>query len=90
MVILMRLFALGFISQPRKSEDSNLKGSLRYFSTYTRSKTVPVWTKDIFVIKRTALQLLSEFRDRKLRLVGVGVSRLRERDERQMLITDCT
>ncbi|MGE5457514.1 MAG: hypothetical protein ACM3RX_04100 [Methanococcaceae archaeon] len=31
------------------------------FSTYTRSKTIPVWTSDIFVIKRTAMQLLSEF-----------------------------
>lgn len=59
------------------------------FSTYTRSKTVPVWTSDIFVIKRTAMQLLSEFIGRqKFRLVGVGVSKLRESDERQMLITD--
>jgi DNA polymerase IV (archaeal DinB-like DNA polymerase) len=59
------------------------------FSTYTRSKTVSVWTADIFVIKRTAMQLLSEFIGRqKIRLVGVGVSRLRERDERQTLITD--
>jgi DNA polymerase IV (archaeal DinB-like DNA polymerase) len=59
------------------------------FSTYTRSKTVPVWTSDIFVIKRIAMQLLSEFIGKqKLRLVGVGVSRLRERDERQTLITD--
>jgi DNA polymerase IV (DinB-like DNA polymerase) len=59
------------------------------FSTYTRSKTIPIWTSDIFVIKRTAMQLLSEFIGRqKLRLVGVGVTKLRERDERQMLITD--
>jgi DNA polymerase IV (archaeal DinB-like DNA polymerase) len=59
------------------------------FSTYTRSKTVTVWTSDIFVIKRTAMQLLSEFLGRqKIRLVGVGVSRLRERDSRQTLITD--
>jgi len=35
------------------------------------------------------MQLLSEFVGRqKLRLVGVGVSNLRERDERQTLITD--
>jgi DNA polymerase IV (DinB-like DNA polymerase) len=64
---------------------------IRYedFSTYTRSKTVPVWTADIFVIKRISVQLLSEFIGRqKIRLVGVGVSRLRERDKRQMLITD--
>ncbi len=59
------------------------------FSTYTRSKTVPIWTSDIFVIKRTAMQLLSEFVGRqKLRLVGVGVTKLRERDKRQTLITD--
>ena len=59
------------------------------FSTYTRSKTVSVWTSDIFVIKRTAMQLLSEFiGTQKIRLVGVGVSRLRERDVRQTLITD--
>ena len=59
------------------------------FSTYTRSKIIPVWTSDIFVIKRTAMQLLSEFiGSQKIRLVGVGVSRLRERDVRQALITD--
>ena len=59
------------------------------FSTYTRSKTISVWTSDIFVIKRVAMQLLSEFIGKqKIRLVGVGVSRLRERDERQTLITD--
>ena len=41
------------------------------FSTYTRSKTVSVWTSDIFVIKRTAMQLLSEFIGRqKIRLVS--------------------
>jgi DNA polymerase IV (DinB-like DNA polymerase) len=59
------------------------------FSTYIRSKTVSVWTADIFVIKRTAMQLLSEFLGKqKIRLVGVGVSRLREIDSRQTLITD--
>jgi DNA polymerase IV (archaeal DinB-like DNA polymerase) len=65
--------------------------TVRYddFSTYTRSKTIPVWTSYIFVIKRTAMQLLSEFIGKqKIRLVGVGVSRLRERDARQTLITD--
>jgi DNA polymerase IV (DinB-like DNA polymerase) len=61
------------------------------FSTYTRSRTLPIWTSDIFVIKRTAMQLLSEFMGRrKFRLVGVGVTKLRERDERQTLITDFT
>jgi DNA polymerase IV (archaeal DinB-like DNA polymerase) len=59
------------------------------FSTYTRSKTIPIWTSDIFVIKRTVIQLLSEFLGRqKVRLVGVGVSKLREIDERQTLIMD--
>ena len=46
---------------------------IRYddFSTYTRSKTVSVWTADIFVIKRTAMQLLSEFiGSQKIRLVS--------------------
>ena len=39
--------------------------------------------------KRTSMQLLSEFiGNRKLRLVGIGVTRLRERDEKQTLITD--
>ena len=59
------------------------------FSTYTRSKTIPIWTSDVFVIKRTAIQLISEFiGGRKLRLVGIGVTKLRERDEKQTLITD--
>lgn len=59
------------------------------FSTYTRSKTIPIWTSDIFVIKRISMQLLSEFiGNQKLRLVGIGVTKLRERDEKQTLITD--
>ncbi|WP_155400916.1 DNA polymerase IV [Methanosarcina mazei] len=59
------------------------------FSTYSRSKTVSVWTSDIFVIKRVSMQLLAEFIGKqKIRLVGVGVSRLRERDERQTMITE--
>jgi DNA polymerase IV (archaeal DinB-like DNA polymerase) len=59
------------------------------FSTYTRSKTVSVWTSDIYVIKRVAIQLLAEFvLGQKLRFVGVGVSRLREIDSRQTMITD--
>jgi DNA polymerase IV (DinB-like DNA polymerase) len=61
------------------------------FTTYTRAKTMPLWTSDINVIKKTALELLSEFLGRKkLRLVGVGVSRLRERDDGQTLIIDFT
>jgi DNA polymerase IV (DinB-like DNA polymerase) len=61
------------------------------FSTYTRSKTGSIWTSDIFVINRTVMQLLSEFIGRqKFRLVGVGITKLRERDKRQTLITDFT
>ena len=65
--------------------------TVRYedFSTYTRSRTLSIWTADLFVIKRIVIQLLTEFIGRqKLRLVGVGVSRLREKDERQTLIMD--
>ena len=59
------------------------------FSTYTRSKTVSVWSADIYVINRTAMLLLAEFLGKqKIRLVGIGVSRFREIDDRQMLITD--
>ena len=36
------------------------------FTTYTRAKTVPIWTSDINVIKKTAKELLSEFYDKKL------------------------
>jgi DNA polymerase IV (archaeal DinB-like DNA polymerase) len=46
--------------------------------------------EDIFVIKRKAIQLLSEFIGTKSRLVAVGFSKLRERDARQTLITDFT
>ncbi len=67
----------------------NLTVRFEDFSTYTRSKTIPIWTSDIFVMKRISMQLLSEFiGNRKLRLVGIGVAKLRERDEKQTLITD--
>jgi DNA polymerase IV (DinB-like DNA polymerase) len=59
------------------------------FSTYTRSKTVSIWTSDIYVIKKTIKNLLSEFLGKqKIRLVGIGVTKLREIDEKQTLITD--
>lgn len=52
------------------------------FSTYTSSKTIPVLTSNIFVIKRKAMQLLSEFiGSQKIRLVGVGVSTQGKRRE---------
>lgn len=58
-------------------------------SLHNTLKDYQIWAADIHVIKRTTMQLLSEFTGRqKIRLVGVGVSRLRERDERQTLITD--
>ena len=63
---------------------------LNNFSTFTRAKTVPIWTSDMNVIEKTAIELISEFQDRKLRLVGVGVTKLRERDEKQSLIVDFT
>jgi DNA polymerase IV (archaeal DinB-like DNA polymerase) len=41
------------------------------------------------VIKRIAVQLLSEFLGRqKIRLVGIGVTKFRKVDEKQTLITD--
>ena len=58
------------------------------FTTYTRAKKVPIWTSDIDLIKKTAVELFWEFLGKKLRLVAVGVSKLREKDEKQMLITD--
>jgi len=58
------------------------------FSTYTRSKTVLSGLHISFDL-RTVLQLLSEFIGRqKFRLIGIAVSRLREKDKRRMLITD--
>lgn len=54
-----------------------------------QSKTIPVWIPNFFVIKRTAMLLLSEFiGSQKIWLVGVGILRLKERDKRQTLITD--
>jgi len=51
------------------------------FSTYTRSKTLPIWTLDIFIIKKIAVQLLSEFIGRQsFRLIGIGVTKLKEKD----------
>ena len=59
------------------------------FSTYTRSKTLTIWTLDIFMIKKIAVQLLSEFIGRQsFRLIGTGGTKLKEKDEKQALITD--
>ena len=61
---------------------------LNNFSTFTRSKSVQVWTSDVNIIKNIAMELIEEFDDKKLRLVGVGVTKLRTRDKKQMLIID--
>jgi len=54
-----------------------------------QSKTIPVWIPNFFVIKRTAMLLLSEFiGSQKIWLVGVRILRLKERDKKQTLITD--
>jgi DNA polymerase IV (DinB-like DNA polymerase) len=42
------------------------------FSTYTRSKTIPIWTSDIFVIKRKVIQL-GISRKAKNKTCGVGL-----------------
>ena len=61
---------------------------LNNFSTFTRAKSVPVWTSDINVIKNTAMELIEEFNDKKLRLIGVGVTKLRAKDHKQTLIVN--
>jgi DNA polymerase IV (DinB-like DNA polymerase) len=61
---------------------------LNNFSTFTRAMSVPVWTSDVNTIKNTAMELIEEFNDKKLRLVGVGVTKLRARDEKQTLMVD--
>ena len=61
---------------------------LNNFSTFTREKSVLVWTTDVNVIKNTAMELIEEFNYNKLRLVGVGVTKLKARDDKQTLIVD--
>lgn len=61
---------------------------LNSFSTFTREKSVLVWTTDVNVIKNTAMELIEEFNYNKLRLVGVGVTKLKARDDKQTLIVD--
>jgi DNA polymerase IV (DinB-like DNA polymerase) len=63
---------------------------LNNFSTYTRAKTIQTWTQDVEIIKSLAKELINEFHDKKLRLVGIGVSNLKKLDEQQTLITDFT
>jgi DNA polymerase IV (DinB-like DNA polymerase) len=63
---------------------------LTNFTTYTRAKTIQTWTQDVEIIKSLANELINEFHDKKLRLVGIGISNLKKLDERQTLLTDFT
>ena len=66
-----------------------IKVRLEDFTTYTRAKTLGAYSSDLSAIKRTSKMLLQEFRGRgKLRLVGVGVTKLDKMDEKQTRLTD--
>ncbi|WP_445476115.1 DNA polymerase IV [Methanococcoides methylutens] len=66
-----------------------IKVRLEDFTTYTRAKTLGAYSSDLSAIKRTAKIMLREFHGRgKLRLVGVGVTKLDKMDERQTRLTD--
>ncbi|KGK99588.1 DNA polymerase IV [Methanococcoides methylutens] len=66
-----------------------IKVRLEDFTTYTRAKTLGAYSSDLSAIKRTSKILLQEFRGRgKLRLVGVGVTKLDKMDEKQTRLTD--
>ena len=59
-----------------------LKIRLAPFRTFTRSKSLPEPTNDPARVASTALQLFEDFeRDAPVRLLGVGVSNLRRKDE---------
>lgn len=59
------------------------------FTTYTRAKTLAAHSDDIVTIKKTAKMLLQEFNGKnKLRLLGVGVTKLDKLDERQTRLSD--
>ncbi|WP_256369422.1 DNA polymerase IV [Methanococcoides sp. AM1] len=66
-----------------------IKVRLEDFTTYTRAKTLSAYSSDLSAIQRTSKMLLQEFRGRgKLRLVGVGVTKLDKMDEKQTRLTD--
>ncbi|MGM0771900.1 MAG: DNA polymerase IV [Halobacteriota archaeon] len=66
-----------------------IKVRLEDFTTYTRARTLGAYSSDLIAIKRTAKMLLQEFRCRgKLRLVGVGVTKLEKMDEKQSRLSD--
>ena len=59
--------------------------SLNNFSTYTRPKTVPLWTSDVNVIKNTAMELIEKFNDKKIWLMGIGFTKLRAKTTSRLL-----
>ncbi|WP_440952467.1 DNA polymerase IV [Methanococcoides sp. FTZ1] len=66
-----------------------IKVRLEDFTTYTRARTLGAYSSDLSAIKRTAKALLQEFRGRgRLRLVGVGVTKLEKMDEKQSRLSD--
>ncbi|MGP8336945.1 MAG: DNA polymerase IV [Methanosarcinaceae archaeon] len=66
-----------------------LKVRFENFLTYTRTKSLRVYSTDLEIIKLTAKDLMHEFiGKRRFRLLGVGVSNLKKADKKQMLITD--
>lgn len=66
-----------------------LKVRFEDFSTYTRARSLRVYSTDLETIKITAKDLMREFMGkRRFRLLGVGVSNFEKVDERQKLITD--
>jgi DNA polymerase-4 len=56
------------------------------FTTYTRQKSVEVGFDDLETLTKLAVALWDEHwpRDKKLRLLGVGVSKLKELQTRQL------
>ncbi len=66
-----------------------LKVRFEDFSTYTRARSLRVYSTDLEIIKLTAKDLMREFMEkRRFRLLGVGVSNFEKADKKQMLITD--
>jgi DNA polymerase-4 len=65
----------------RTGRTVTLKIRLRPFRTFTRSRTLPEPTADAEIVRSTAIELLDNFeRDAPVRLLGVGVAGLSERD----------
>ncbi|NPE29198.1 DNA polymerase IV [Methanococcoides sp. SA1] len=66
-----------------------IKVRLEDFTTYTRAKTLAAHSDDLVTIRKTAKGLLQEFNGKnKLRLLGVGVTKLDKLDERQTRLSD--